>query len=105
MAASDKENRQWVPFQQRPEWSDIIPIPQDDGPNPVVPIAYKDKFVETMDYFRALYLADERSPRALGLTTEAILLNPGNYTVRLFIPTIFFFSFLLTFLVVFFGFV
>lgn len=74
---------EWVPFRQRAGWSDVSPIPQDDGPNPVVPIAYKDSFVETMDYFRALYQADERTPRALALTSEAILLNPGNYTVRL----------------------
>nr|AVI04913.1 farnesyltransferase-geranylgeranyltransferase type-1 subunit alpha [Tripterygium wilfordii] len=70
-----------VPLSRRPEWSDVIPLPQDDGPNPVVPIAYKDDFRETMDYFRALYRADERSPRSLLLTEEAINLNPGNYTV------------------------
>ncbi|XP_060671935.1 protein farnesyltransferase/geranylgeranyltransferase type-1 subunit alpha isoform X2 [Ziziphus jujuba] len=80
-SSSDEEFRQWIPFRQRPEWSDVKPLPQDDGPSPVVPIAYKDSFVETMDYFRALYHGDERSFRALSLTSEAIQLNPGNYTV------------------------
>ncbi|RVW76873.1 Protein farnesyltransferase/geranylgeranyltransferase type-1 subunit alpha [Vitis vinifera] len=45
-----------------------LPVPQDDGPNPVVPIAYKDDFTETMDYFRAVYFADERSLRSLHVT-------------------------------------
>jgi protein farnesyltransferase/geranylgeranyltransferase type-1 subunit alpha len=61
--------------------ADVVPVPQDDGPSPVVPIAYRDDFREVMDYFRALYLAGERSPRALRLTAEAIEVNPGNYTV------------------------
>ena len=70
-----------LPLSQNPEWADVTPIPQDDGPNPVVPIAYKPEFIETMDYFRAVYKANEFSPRALQLTHQAILLNPGNYTV------------------------
>lgn len=67
--------------QRRAEWSDVTPLPQNDGPNPVVPIAYKDDFTETMDLFRAVFHAQERSPRALSLTSHAISLNPGNYTV------------------------
>ncbi|KAH9727679.1 protein farnesyltransferase/geranylgeranyltransferase type-1 subunit alpha [Citrus sinensis] len=70
-----------LPLSQRPEWSDVTPIPQDDGPNPVVPIAYKPEFSETMSYFRAVYYSNERSSRSFQLTKEAICLNPGNYTV------------------------
>lgn len=29
-----------MPFYEKPEWADVVPIPQDDGPNPLVPIAY-----------------------------------------------------------------
>jgi hypothetical protein len=71
------------------DWKDIVPIPQDDGPSPVVPIAYTKRcmylfclsvilpmshiqrcitrwFVvvtEIMDYFRAIVKKDERSAR------------------------------------------
>lgn len=76
---SDSENQ--LPLSQRAEWSDVTPLPQDDGPHPVAAIAYREEFRETMDFFRAIYRADERSPRALDLTCRAILMNPGNYTV------------------------
>ncbi|KAL9251583.1 farnesyltransferase/geranylgeranyltransferase type-1 subunit alpha-like protein [Drosera capensis] len=77
----ESDTDQSIPLSNRPEWSDIVPLPQDDGPNPVVPIAYTDEFRETMSYFRAVYVADEKSPRSLWLTERTIRLNPGNYTV------------------------
>jgi protein farnesyltransferase/geranylgeranyltransferase type-1 subunit alpha len=61
--------------------TDVKPIPQDDGPEPVCSIAYSPEFIQAYDYLRALLKADERSERAFNLTSLCLKLNPSNYTV------------------------
>ena len=64
----------------RDGWGDVEPVPQDDGPNPVVAINYAPEFREAMDLFRAVLKSGERSKRALLLTAEVVEMNPANYT-------------------------
>ncbi|KAL0076264.1 hypothetical protein J3Q64DRAFT_1772588 [Phycomyces blakesleeanus] len=68
-------------YSKKPEWADITPVPQDDGPNPLVPIAYSSDYKDAMDYFRAVSKNDERSPRVLELIAAIIEMNPAHYTV------------------------
>ncbi|KAL3798067.1 hypothetical protein HJC23_012358, partial [Cyclotella cryptica] len=61
---------------------DITPIPQNEGKEPpVCSISYAPEFVQAHDYLRALLRSDERSQRALDLTTACLEMNPANYTV------------------------
>jgi len=73
-----------IPYSEREEWKDVVPVAQDEGPDPVVPIQYPAEFRETMDYFRAILEKDERSERALELTEAVIGMNSANYTVWVF---------------------
>ncbi|KAK0282793.1 CAAX geranylgeranyltransferase alpha subunit [Friedmanniomyces endolithicus] len=68
-----------------PAWSDIIPLPTDEGgTHPLAQIAYSADYAETMSYLRALMAANEFSPRALDLTEDLIDMNPAHYTVWLY---------------------
>ena len=42
-------------------FADITPIPQNDGPHSVCAIDYPEKFVEAMDYLRAIIDKHEHS--------------------------------------------
>ncbi|KAI8581566.1 hypothetical protein K450DRAFT_231939 [Umbelopsis ramanniana AG] len=68
-------------YANNPEWEDVQPIPQDDGENPLVPIAYSREYSEAMDYFRAVARVNEKSQRVLELTAHIIDMNPAHYTI------------------------
>ena len=59
---------------------DLTPIEQDDGPVPVVQIAYSQAFTIVMGYFRRVLVNEEYSERALHLSAEVIDHNAANYT-------------------------
>lgn len=40
---NDHEKPSWILYKDRDEWSDVTPVSQDDGPHPVVSIAYSEK--------------------------------------------------------------
>jgi protein farnesyltransferase/geranylgeranyltransferase type-1 subunit alpha len=42
-------------------FSDMTPIPQDDGPNPVCSIDYSPQFRQAYDYMRAVLALGEKS--------------------------------------------
>lgn len=94
---------EWILYRDRPEWKDVEPVELKEGPLPVVAIAYSDRCMyllnlclnswsmflififskvrDVFNYFRAIALKNEMSERAFHLTSDALDLNPANYTV------------------------
>lgn len=42
-SSSDENGSEWIFYRKRPEWDDVTPVPQEEGPRPVVSIAYGSK--------------------------------------------------------------
>ncbi|KAI9246596.1 hypothetical protein BY458DRAFT_446694 [Sporodiniella umbellata] len=36
-------------YSENPDWKDVVPVSQDDGPNPLVPIAYAEDYIIDMN--------------------------------------------------------
>lgn len=78
-------------------WDDVVPVAQDDGPQPLCPILYDPDCMcvaifptytsdaKAISLYRALMSKDkgsmEVSDRALALTELLVHMNPANYTV------------------------
>ncbi|RPA92146.1 protein prenylyltransferase [Choiromyces venosus 120613-1] len=67
-----------------PSWTDLVPLPQDDGEHPLAQIAYTEEYSEAMSYLRAIMAKNEYTPRVLQVTAHIIEMNPAHYTVWLY---------------------
>lgn len=69
-------------FKNRLEgFEDIIPIQQDEGPNPVARIDYSSEYVALMNTFRGIVSIGERSRRVYNLIERILDHNAANYTL------------------------
>lgn len=66
---------------ERPEWSDVTPLPQEEPSVPVVSIRYSNEDREGLEMLRAVMHAEELSKRALALTKEV-----RPFTLVIFFP-------------------
>ncbi|KAF7491380.1 Protein farnesyltransferase/geranylgeranyltransferase type-1 subunit alpha [Sarcoptes scabiei] len=73
--------KDFIMYKDRPEWSDIEPMPQNEGDDPIFVIKYTPQYEDTYNYFRAIQVKQEYSERAFQLTTDCVRFNPCNYTV------------------------
>lgn len=71
-------------FASRPDFADIVPIPQDDGQDPLCSISYTEEYSDATSYLRALMKAKEYSDRALECTASVLCNNPAHYTAWLY---------------------
>ena len=81
MAAAAHEREEVVLLSEQPEWSDVQPIPQCEGVEPVVQILYDKEYSDAMGLLRAVMRRGELSQRTLHLTSVIIFMNSAHFTV------------------------
>ncbi|QSL66085.1 hypothetical protein MERGE_000458 [Pneumocystis wakefieldiae] len=59
----------------------LEPVFQDEGVDPIAPIAYPPYYSEAMAYIKAIMIKEEMSERAMRLTAYIINMNPAHYTI------------------------
>ncbi|KAK6529874.1 CAAX geranylgeranyltransferase alpha subunit [Arthrobotrys megalospora] len=79
MASYDSDDE--VDYATDPAWTDITPLPQDDGENPLAQIAYPPEYALAMSYLRGVMAVNDHSARVLDLTADIIGMNAAHYTV------------------------
>ncbi|OLY83343.1 Protein farnesyltransferase/geranylgeranyltransferase type-1 subunit alpha [Smittium mucronatum] len=77
-------NEERIPYSQRVEWKDVVPISVEDGPDSICPISYLEEFKDTMSYLRAVMKTNEISERAFDLVGDSINMHPANYSAWLY---------------------
>ncbi|KAI9293810.1 protein prenylyltransferase [Neoconidiobolus thromboides FSU 785] len=80
----DFKDADYIPYSERSEWKDVIPVQQKEADHPIAPINYSFEYKDAMDYFRAISINEEVSERALELTETIINFSPAHYTVWLY---------------------
>lgn len=69
--SSDEDQENWVFYRDRDEWRDVVPVEQDDGPFPVVAIAYTEKCMSVNN----LLSVKQTSRVTTTSTNAAIIIN------------------------------
>lgn len=75
----------YVLYKNRPQWKDVTPVPQDDGPNPVVAIAYSEQCKPNLHYAILLVHSDRSTTRIISIMKPVALIPMhfililGNY--------------------------
>lgn len=67
-------------YAERPEWADVVPLPQYQGVDALAPINYSAEYQDATDYFRGVVKTGETSERVLALTWDIINMNPAHYS-------------------------